>query len=105
MNLASRSPKRKAVDSPRVTFKEDDSDNKPPPCRRATKKFKVGKPFKTGMKFDESWDKATQKAFTDGRNEFVKKNPKSMEAKKRKRNARKRELYAEFQKKSKELDR
>ncbi len=61
----------------------------------------MGKPFKTGMKWDKSWDKATKKGFSDGRTEFIKKHPNSMEAKQRKHNARKRKLYNDFKKKTK----
>ncbi len=57
------------------------------------------------MQRDDNWSKATKKAFNEARNEFAKKNPRSEEAKRRKRSAKKRELWKEFQKKTKELDR
>ncbi len=57
------------------------------------------------MHWDDNWSKATKKAYNDAKNEFAKKNPKSMEAKRRKRSSKRRKLWEEFQKKSKELDR
>ncbi len=54
-DLTTQSPKRKAVDLPRVTFKQEvDSDNEPPSRLRASKKIKVSKQYKTGMRWDNN---------------------------------------------------
>ncbi len=68
-------------------------------------KFKVGKPYKTGMQREGNWSKAIKKVYNKMKSEFTKKNPNLMEAKRKKQSKRKRELSADFQKKTKELDR
>ena len=83
MNLAARSPKQKAEESPRVTFKQEEEDSedeaKPPP--RASKKFKAGKTYKSRMVYDKELDDATKKAWTAAYKAHCKRHPNSMEAK------------------------
>ncbi len=91
---------------PRITFKqEEDSNEEVQPPLHISKKFKVGKPSKSGMKWDKKWSKATKQAYNQALTEFIKKNPTSKEAKKKERRTKKRELYANFKKQKKELDR
>ena len=105
MNLTPRSPKHKAVDSPRVTFKqEEDSNDEAQPLLCTSKKFKVGKPYKSGMEWDENWSKATKKSYAKAYNKFSKKNPRSKEAKKKEQRLKRRELYEKIKKQQKELD-
>ena len=56
------------------------------------------------MEWEEHWSKSTKQAYNLVLNKFNKKNPWSKEAKKKERRAKKTELYANFKKQQKELE-
>ena len=84
MKLVARLPKKKGPESQQVCFEKDnkESNDEPrqAPALMCLSKFKIGKAYKPGMKYNHKWDVKTKEAWKAAKSKWNQANPKNIQS-------------------------